>query len=150
MPLTNLLTLVLTFLIGALLYRFRDRVLEPFRRFDARNAARRAEEARALFDRNAHYRQTMQLAEEQVEEVMKVKVPDERTGQPTERFIFQGVQYATRADAEAVRYAEIIGKARDFYIDLDRVWLPRRWWREPPASALADLTRQDRVRPPHP
>ena len=82
MPLTNLLTLVLTFLIGALLYRFRDRLLQPLRRFDARNQARRAEEARALFDRNAHYRQTMQLAEEQVEEVMKVKVPDERTGQP--------------------------------------------------------------------
>src|SRR6266403_694388 len=108
MPLTNLLTLVLTFLLGALLYRFRGRLLEPFKRFEARNQARRAEEVRALFDRNAHYRQTLQLAEEQVEEVTRMKVPDERTGQPVERFVFQGVHYATRADSEAARYAEIV------------------------------------------
>src|SRR6266550_2765733 len=133
--LTNLFTLALTFLIAALLYRFRDRVLAPFRRFEARNAARRAEEARALFDRYAHYHQTMKVAEEQIEEVTKIKVADERTGQPVERFVFLGIRYTTRAEAEAARHAEIIAKARDFYIDLDRIWLPRRWWREPLAAA---------------
>jgi hypothetical protein len=150
MPLTNLLTLALTFLVGVLLYRFRDRVLAPFRRFEARNAARRAEEARALFDRTAHYHQTLKVAEEQVEEVTKIRVADERTGEPVERFLFLGVQYATLAEAEAARYVEIIAKARDFYIDLDRIWLPRRWWREPPASALPDSSKRDKVTPPRP
>jgi hypothetical protein len=138
MPLTNLLTLVVTFVIGALLYCFRNRVLAPFRRFEARNAERRAEEARALFDRYAHYRQTVKLAEEQVEDVTRIQVRDERTGKPVERFLFLGVQYASRTEAEAARYAEIIGKARDFYIDLDRTWLPRRAGREPLASVFPD------------
>jgi hypothetical protein len=150
MPPTSLLTLALTFLAGALLYRFRDRILGPFRRFEARNAQRRAEEARALFDGTAHYRQTMKIAEEQVEEVTKVRIADERTGQPVERFLFQGVQYASLAEAESVRYTEIIGKARDFYVDIDRIWLPRRWWRQPLASALPDPSKRDKATPPRP
>jgi hypothetical protein len=125
MPLENLLTVTLLFLAGALVYRFKDRILGPLRRFEARNAQRRADEVRALFDRNAHYRQTLQIAEEQIEPVEKIEVPDERTGQPVTRFLFQGGQYASLADAEAARYAEVVGKAREFYIDLDRNWLPR-------------------------
>ena len=150
MPLANLFTLALTFVVGALIYRFRERILAPMRRFEARNAQRRADEARALFDSYAHYRQTVQLAEEQVEPVAKITVPDERTGQPMARFLFLGVQYASLGEAEAVRYAEIIAKARDFYIDLDRTWLPRHWGREPLAGALPDLTRREKVRPPRP
>jgi len=150
MPLTNLLALTLTFLAGALLYRFRERILGPFRRFEARNAQRRAEEAQALFDGTAHYRQTMRIAEEQVEEVTKIRIADERTGEPIDRFLFQGVQYATLAEAESVRYAEIIGKARDFYVDIDRIGLPRRWWRQPLASALPDPSKRDKATPPRP
>lgn len=125
MPLENLAGIVVIFLTGALLYRFRSSVLAPFRRFEARNAQRRADEARALFDRHAHYRHTLEIAEEQVETVEKIRVSDERTGQPVDRFLFLGVQYATLDEAEAVRRAEVIGKAREFYIDLDRNWLPR-------------------------
>jgi hypothetical protein len=125
MPLENLAGIVLIFLTGAMLYRFRTSVLAPFRRFEARNAQRRADEARALFDRHSHYRHTLEIAEEQVETVEKIRVPDERTGEPLERFLFLGVQYATLDEAEAVRRGEIIGKAREFYIDLDRNWLPR-------------------------
>ena len=62
-----------------------------------RNIARRAEEARALFDGYAHYRQTVELAEEQVEEVTKFRTTDARTGEPVDGYIFLGVQYATRA-----------------------------------------------------
>ena len=135
MPLTNLLTLTIVFVAAALLYGFRNRVMAPLRRFEARNAQRRAEEARALFDRYAHYRQTLKVAEEQVEEVMKIQVADERTGQLVDRYLFLGTQYATRTEAEAARYAEIVGMARDFYIDLDTNWLPRGTKRYEPLSA---------------
>ena len=141
---TNLITLVLLFLAGALFYKFRDRVFTPLRRFEARNAQRRAEEARALFDRYAHYRQTLQIAEEQIEEVTKIKIADPRTGQPVDRFLFLGVQYGTRTEAEAARYAEVVGKARDFYIDLDRNWLPGRQRYEPLAPSLPAPPRTDR------
>ena len=77
---TNLLTLAAIFILAALAYRFRERLFAPLRRFEARNTARRAEEFQALFDRNAHYRQTVKLAEEQVEEVMKTSAVDPRTG----------------------------------------------------------------------
>lgn len=125
MPLDNLAAIALVFFAGAFLYRFRNTVLAPIRRFEARNAQRRAEEARTLFDRHAHYRHTLNLAEEQVEAVEKIVVSDERTGQKVERFLFLGVQYASMDDAAGARQAEIITKAREFYIDLDRNWLPR-------------------------
>src|ERR1700704_6371695 len=80
MPLWNLVSLALILLAAALFYRFRESILMPLRRFEANNAARRGEEARALFDRYAHYRQTVQLAEEQVEEVTKLRAADARTG----------------------------------------------------------------------
>src|SRR5260221_86049 len=105
---SNLLWLILTFCAGALLYGFRRRFVDAFRRFDERNAQRRAEEARALFDRYAHYRQTVQFAEEEIEPVSKIIVPDERTGEPVTRYLFLGVQYATRGDAETARYAKVI------------------------------------------
>jgi hypothetical protein len=99
---------------------------ERFSAFEARNAARRADEARALFDNYAHYRQTMELAEEQVEEVQKFRTTDTRTGEPQERYVFEGVQYATRREAEAARHEAIIGKAREFYMELDKMYLSRR------------------------
>jgi hypothetical protein len=125
MPLDNLAAIALIFFAGAFLYHFRIKVLEPFRRFEERNARRRAEEARVLFDRNAHYRQTLEIAEEQVEGVEKIRVADERTGAPVERYLFLGVHHATFEEAQAARMAEVIAKAREFYIDLDRNWLPR-------------------------
>jgi len=136
MPLTNLLTLTIVFVAAAVIYAFRNRLMAPLRRFEAQNAERRAEEARALYDRYAHYRQTLKVAEEQVEEVAKIQVSDERTGQPVDRYLFLGVQYATRTEAEAARYAEIVGLARDFYIDLDTNWLPRGTKRHEALSAI--------------
>jgi len=152
MPLWNLLYVALILLSAALIYKFRLRILLPLRRFEANNAARRAEEARALFDRYAHYRQTVQLAEEQVEEVTKLKVPDPRTGEPLDRYVFLGLTYATRREAEAARHAAVIEKAREFYIDLDRMYLSRRGWRERKSDlpALSDHAKSDKVTPPRP
>lgn len=146
---SDLLTLAAVFILAALFYRFRVRLLAPLRRFEARNSARRAEEFNALFDRYAHYRQTVKLAEEQVEEVAKIQATDERTGEPVERYVFLGAQYASLNEAEAARLAVVIGKAREFYIDLDRNWLPRRGTREPLATALpAPAKHDDAENPP--
>ncbi len=152
MPVWNLVSVALIFLAAALFYRFRQRILMPLRRFEANNAARRAEEARALFDRYAHYRQTVQLAEEQVEEVTKLRAADARTGEPVERYVFLGVSYATRREADTARHAAVVEKAREFYIDLDRMYLSRRGWREPRGTvpALTDPSKTEKVTPPRP
>ena len=135
MALSNLLTLLATFIGAALAYRFRARIFGVLRRFEARNAARRMEEFRALTDRDAHYRQTIAIAEEQVEPVTKITARDERTGEPVQRYVFLGETYADLKEAEAARYKEVISKAREFYIDLDRVFLSRRRRREPTVEA---------------
>lgn len=150
MPLRNLLVVAAIFAVAILFLAFRDRILGALKRFDERNRARRAEEARALFDGFAHYRQTVELAEEQVEEVMKVREPDGRTGEPVERYIFLGVQYATRREAEAARHAAVVGKAREFYMELDKMHLTRRGWREPPSELPALTDEREKVRPPRP
>ena len=146
---SNLISLATIFFSGILIYHFRARILAGFRRFEARNSERRAEEARALFDRNAHYRQTMALAEEQVEKIATIKVPDARTGQNVERFLFLGEQYGARNDAEAARQAQIILIARDFYIDLDRNFLSRRRPRTTPSlPSLPDPEKHETYTPP--
>lgn len=126
------------FVAGALIYKFRARIFIALRSFDARNAARRFEEFRDRHDRFAHYKHTLRLAEEQVEGVSKVVVPDESTGMPVPRYLFLGAQYATHNEAEAARRAAVTAKAREFYIELDKIWLGRRapWHdvREPGSS----------------
>ena len=133
---SNLIQVVLV-LSGVLLavgtYKPLRRML---RRFEAKNAERRMQEFQSALDQYAHYRQTIQLIEEQIEQVSSVTVSDERTGQPVTRFTFLGDLYATRKEAEAARYAAVIEKAREFYIDLDRVFLSRRYRAR--MKALAD------------
>jgi hypothetical protein len=118
--------LAIFFSVGALLYRFRARIIIALRRFDARNAQRRFEEFRDRHDRFAHYRHTLRLAEEQVEDVTSVAMADERTGLPVTRYLFLGEQYATSNEAETTRRETVAARARDFYIELDKVWLGRR------------------------
>ena len=152
MPIQNLLIVAVILAVVAVFLAFRDRIVGALKRFDARNAARRAEEARALFDGYAHYRQTMELAEEQVEDVTKFRTTDARTGEPVEAYIFLGIQYATRREAEAARHEAIIEKAREFYMELDQIYLGRRGWREPDAGppALTDGSKREKVKPPRP
>ena len=140
---SDLFNAVLILSAVLLVAAFRYRILAALRRFDANNTRRRAEEARALFDREAHYRQTVQFAEEQIEAVAKLTVPDERTGQPVTRYLFLGEQFATRKDAEAARYALVVEKAREFYKDLDRIYLSGRRRYEPPMAAGPALPKPD-------
>lgn len=105
-------------LAGILAYAFRKPVLAALARFDARNAERRFEEMRDRHDRNAHYKHTLKLAEEQVDTVTEVALPDERTGSPVSRFLFAGEMFASREEAEEARKIAIFAKAREFYVEL--------------------------------
>lgn len=114
-------------IIGAiLLYRFRAPILNALRRFDARNVARIEEQARDRNDRFAHYRHTMQLAEEQVEDVGEIPALDARTGMGVTRYVFEGEQFASRDEAEAARQRSIVKKARQFYQELPAALAARR------------------------
>lgn len=106
------------------------------------------QEYRTAFDQYAHYRQTVDLVEEQVEEVSAVNVSDERTGQPVTRYLFLGTWYATRKEAEEARRAVVVEKAREFYVDLDTVYLARRrrWWGR--QTTLSDPSKHRTWSPP--
>lgn len=99
-------------------YRFHRAILQSLARFDARNIARKIEELRDRRDHLAHYRHTLRLAEEQVDEVTELRVPDERTGLPATRFLFAGEAFSSRDEAEAARKQAILAKAREFYVEL--------------------------------
>lgn len=120
---SDAITLAVVFVLAATLYKFRARIFLALRRFDTRNALRRYEEVRDRHDRFAHYKHTVRMAEEEVEEVGEIAVPDERTGSEVKRFLFLGQQYGTRDEAETARRAAVMAKARDFYLDLDNHYL---------------------------
>lgn len=120
-----ILTTVLI-ICAILLYRFRAPLVEALRRFDARNVARIEEQARDRHDRFAHYKHTLQLAEEQVEEVGEVPALDQRTGTAVIRYVFEGEQFASRDEAEAARQRSIVTKARQFYQELPAALAARR------------------------
>jgi hypothetical protein len=144
---SDLFTAVLILFGVVLVAAFRYRILARLRRFEANNARRRAEEAQARFDKFAHYRQTVKFAEEEVEDVAKVRVPDERTGELVTRYVFLGEQFATRKEAEAARYAAIIERAREFYKDLDRIYLSRGRRPERPMPAGPGLPKPENPPP---
>jgi hypothetical protein len=123
---SNLIQMALLILVALLIYRFRGRILGALHRFDDRVAARRSEEMRDRQDGNAHYKHTLRLAEEQVEEVQPITVPDERTAQPVTRYLFEGEQFATREEAGEVRAGKIRDIARGFYMELPRALAERR------------------------
>src|SRR5665213_3132723 len=126
MALSNLITIAVIFAAAMTVYSVRVRLLTALRRFDARNTARKAEEWRARFDGEAHYRQTVALAEEEFEPVGKIRVTDPRTGMPVERYQFLGEDYASLKDAEDARHEAVIARARSFYRDLDKIFLGRQ------------------------
>ena len=116
---TNILWITLLFLTGCALYRWREPLLGALRRFDASNRARCEDELRARLDPKEHYRQTLRVAAEEVEEVSEILEPDPRTGILLPAFLFLGVRYASRNEAVAARNAKIVEHAREFYIALD-------------------------------
>lgn len=113
-------------LAAILIYRFRTGILAALKRFDERNVARQMEEERDRTDPVAHYRHTLRLANEQVEEVSEIVEADLRTGNPVTRYIFAGEKYATRREAEFARNAVVVAKARVFYQELPAALAARR------------------------
>jgi hypothetical protein len=122
---TNLYEFAALLLVAVLIFGFRERILERLRRFDQRNIARRNREVQDRHDRFAHYKHTLELASEQVEEISEIKVPDERTGDPVTRYLFEGEMFSSRDDAEAARNEKVVAKAREFYRELPRALAAR-------------------------
>jgi len=117
----NIILIGIVFIAAAAAYRWRESWLAPLRKFDQRNAARIREQAEARHDPNAHYKETLRLAEEQVEEI--IETPDD---EPLKRYYFEGEEFDRREDAEEARRGKVIEKARGFYFDLDKIYLGRR------------------------
>lgn len=114
-------------IIGAiLLYRYRAPIVLALRRFDARNRERIEEEIDDRRDPVAHYKHTLRLAEEQVEDVGEIGARDSRTGEPVTRYLFEGEQFDSRDEAEAARQRSIVSKARQFYVELPAALAHRR------------------------
>ena len=114
-------------IIGAiLLYRYRAPVLGVLWRFDAQNMERIREEVSDRRDPIAHYKHTLRLVQEQVEDVGEIEARDARTGQPLTRYVFEGDQFATRDEAEEARQRRIVSKARNFYQELPAALAHRR------------------------
>ena len=144
----NLLLIGFLFCLAAALYRWRAAIIGALQRFDARNAARQREEMLARVQWDAHYRQTLKLADEQIEPITESAAPDPRTGVMRPRYVFLGEEFATREEAEEARLATVTNKARAFYQDMDMQWLgPGPDPREPTRATA--LPRPD-VRPPRP
>ena len=124
--LRDLLTTSAFIAVMLVTYRFRRDIVAAFVRFDQRNVKRIEDEQRDRTDPIAHFRHTLKVAEEQVEEVSEITVPDERLGTPVTRFVFEGEQFATRFDAERVRAEKIRSIARGFYVELPTALAQRK------------------------
>jgi hypothetical protein len=122
----DLYTTAALVLVALLLYRFRDIWLGALKRFDAQNVARIEEEERDKADPVAHYKHTLRLAGETVEDVREIVEADARTGDPVTRYLFGAEKFATREEAEEARNVVVVAKARIFYRHLPDALAARR------------------------
>ncbi|HEV2650743.1 MAG TPA: hypothetical protein VGU69_05765 [Rhizomicrobium sp.] len=122
----DLLVTTAVIIAGLVAYRYQHVVLDALRRFDARNVKRIADQEQERNDPVAHFKHTLATAEEQVETVSEITVSDPRTATPVTRYVFEGEQFATRADAERVRAEKIRAIARGYYMDLPIALSERR------------------------
>lgn len=122
----NLTTAALIALAAILLTWLWPRISAAFKRFDEENRARIESQIRDRRDHTAHVRHTLEVAQEQVEEILEITEPDMRTGTPVKRYVFEGVVYAERDEAERVRAQKIGDIARGFYRDLPAALAARR------------------------
>jgi hypothetical protein len=122
----DLYTTAAVILAAILLYHFRTIWLGALKRFDERNRTRLEEEQRDRADPHAHYRHTLKIAGEQVEEVHEIVEPDERTGDPVTRYVFGAEKFATREEAEEARNIVVVAKARIYYRHLPTHLAARR------------------------
>jgi hypothetical protein len=122
----SVITTTAVIVAAILLYRYRAPFVLALRRFDSRNRDRIEEEISDRRDPVAHYKHTLRLAEEQVEEIGEIATRDSRTGEPLTRYVFEGEQFASRDEAEAARQRSIVSKARQFYMELPAALANRR------------------------
>ena len=124
--LRDLLTTSAFIAVMLVIYRFRHDIVAALVRFDQRNVKRIADEQRDRTDPIAHFRHTLKIAEEQVEEVNEITVRDPRLGTDVVRYVFEGEQFTSRFEAERVRAEKIRNIARGFYVELPRALAQRK------------------------
>jgi hypothetical protein len=124
--LRDVLTLAGFLAVGMLIYRYHRAVIAALKRFDARNVKRIEDQVRARVDPLAHFRETMAVAGEQVEDIQEVTVQDARLGTPVKHYVFEGEHFLTRDDAERVRAAKIGSIARNYYVELPKALAERK------------------------
>jgi hypothetical protein len=124
--LRDLLTTSLIIAALLVIFRYRHEIAAALARFDARNVKRIEQEQRDRTDPIAHFRHTLKVAEEQVEDVSETTVADERLGTPVTRYVFEGEQFSSRFEAERVRAEKIREIARGFYVELPRALANRK------------------------
>ena len=114
----NLLTTAGLIFAALLLYRFHRPILDALKRFDAGNKAKAEREMRERHDPMAHLRRTVEVMDEQVEEIGELNLWDVTAGQKVTRYTFEGKRYASLDEAERARANKVGGKARAFYAEL--------------------------------
>jgi redox-regulated HSP33 family molecular chaperone len=124
--LRDLLTTSAFIAVMLAIYRFRHDIIAALVRFDQRNVRRIADEQRDRTDPIAHFRHTLKVAEEQVEEVGEITVRDPRLGTDVVHYVFEGEQFTSRFEAERVRAEKIRNIARGFYVELPRALAQRK------------------------
>ncbi len=122
----DLFTTTAFIIAGLLLYRFWPAILAAVKRFDAANRARIEGEMRDRRDSLAHFRHTLHIAEEQVEEIGETEVQDPRTALPVKHYLFEGERFATRREAEQARAEKVRVLARKFYVELPAALAARK------------------------
>jgi hypothetical protein len=122
----NLFTTTAFIIAGLLFYRFWPAIYAAVKRFDAANRARIESDRRDRSDSLAHFRHTLMIAEEQVEEIGEIEVRDERTGGPVKRYLFEGERFAARREADRAREEKVRALARKFYMELPAALAARK------------------------
>ncbi|HEY0282928.1 MAG TPA: hypothetical protein VGC27_09930 [Rhizomicrobium sp.] len=122
----NLFTTTAFVIAGLLFYHFWPRIFAALKRFDDQNRARIESERRDRRDNLAHFRHTLSIAEEQVEAVGEIEVPDERTAVPVKRYLFEGERFALKREAERAREDKVRALARSFYMELPAALAARK------------------------
>lgn len=104
--------------LAFLIYILGPRIWRGMQHFDAENRERIERNRADRRDKNAHFRHTFEVAEEQVEAVQEVQGEDPRTGTPVTYYLFEGDSFFTREAADAARAERIYKIARGFYEEL--------------------------------
>lgn len=94
-------------------------------RFEARNQAQRHEFTRDMLTPNAHFKHTLRVIAEKTEAVQVVNRVSAEADAIERVAVFRGQAFASVAEAEEARAQAILGEARAYYQDVDRLRLGR-------------------------